>query len=113
VGDPVADAIRIEPTTRLVLVEGLYLLLPQAEWNLRSLFHQVWFLDVSYATANRQLLRRHRESWGISATEAHARIEVNDAINARTVHLTSYFAHALAAPIYLDPAITPSNGGSV
>jgi pantothenate kinase len=107
VGDPVADAICIEPATRLVLVEGLYLLLPQAEWSLRSLFHQVWFLDVSFATALRQLTRRHCDSWGISEAEAKARIEVNDAINARTVHLTRCFAQALAAPIYLDPSINP------
>ena len=113
VGDPVADAIRIEPATRLVLVEGLYLLLPQAEWNLRSLFHQVWFLDVSYATAMRQLTRRHCDSWGISEVEATARIEANDAINARTVHLTQCFAHALAQPLTLDQSLTLSNGNAL
>jgi pantothenate kinase len=113
VGDPVADAIRIEPTTRLVLVEGLYLLLPQVEWNLRSLFHQVWFLNVSYITAMRQLTRRHCDSWGISEAEATARIEANDAINARTVHLTQCFAHALAAPLFLDPSLTLSNGNAL
>jgi pantothenate kinase len=102
VGDPVANAIRIEPATRLVLVEGLYLLLPQAEWNLRSQFDQVWFLDVSYANAMQQLLRRHCDSWGLSEAQAKARIKANDAINATTVNLARCFAHALAAPLDLQ-----------
>lgn len=112
VGDPVPDAIRIEPGTRLVLVEGLYLLLPQPEWNLRRLFHQVWYLDVSYATAIRQLVQRHCQSWGISEAEARARIEANDAINARTVNLSGCFAHAMAAPLRLDPSQLLFNGTS-
>ena len=106
VGEPVADAIRIEAATRLVLVEGLYLLLPRAEWSLRSLFQQVWFLDVDYATAIEQLAQRHCESWGISEAEAMARIDANDAINARTVYLSQCYAHALAAPLALKSLTT-------
>lgn len=99
VGDPVPDAIYIEPSVRLVLVEGLYLLLPEPEWNLENLFDHVWFLDEDMETALMRLVRRHCQSWGMTETEARARIAVNDKLNAEIVDQTRCYAHALVKPI--------------
>ena len=102
VGDPVSNAIHIEPSARLILVEGLYLLLPEPEWNLQKLFDQVWFLDEDMETALRRLVRRHCHSWGITEAEANARIGVNDRRNAEIADQTRCFAQTLVAPVDID-----------
>lgn len=101
VGDPVADAIGIAPATRLVLVEGLYLLLNEPGWNLKRYFDQVWFLDESLQTASARLVQRHCRSWNISTDEATQRVAVNDLLNARICDQTRGFADALVAPMPL------------
>ncbi len=106
VGDPLAEGIRIESTTRLVLVEGLYLLLREPEWNLQPLFDQLWFLDVDKEDALKQLLRRHCQSWGITEAEASRRIQINDSLNAEIVDQTRRFAQALVRPTPLTTQIS-------
>jgi pantothenate kinase len=98
IGEPVADAIRIAAAVRLVLVEGLYLLLPDAPWGLQSLFDHTWFLDEDMATAMDRLVQRHCRSWGITAEEARQRIGVNDSLNADIADRTRRYAQALVAP---------------
>jgi pantothenate kinase len=98
VGDPVADAIPIQPSIRLVLVEGLYLLLPEPRWGLREMFDHTWFLDEDMATAMGRLVQRHCRSWGITEAEARQRIDVNDRLNAGIADRTRSFAQALVAP---------------
>jgi pantothenate kinase len=102
VGDPVPDAIHIEPSVRLVLVEGLYLLLPEAEWNLRNLFDHVWYLDEDMETALMRLVSRHCQSWGMTEMEAKAKIAVNDKLNAEIVVQTRCHAQALVTPVAIE-----------
>ena len=97
VGDPVADAIDVAPSSQLILVEGLYLLLPDAEWSLQALFDEVWFLDVSAEQAQNQLVQRHMRAWGWDETSARARAQASDALNAERVWATRDFADAWVA----------------
>lgn len=104
-GEAVPNAIRVEASTRLILVEGLYLLLPDTDWSLKNLFDHTWFLDEDMNSAMGRLIERHRKSWGISAEEAVARIALNDRLNAEIADQTRSFAQALVAPVAVDQAI--------
>jgi pantothenate kinase len=96
IGDPVPDVFNVPPETRLVLVEGLYLLHRGDGWDLQELFDEAWFLDVPSAQAMAQLLQRHRRAWQVTAEEAQARIDANDGLNAVLVEQTRMFADWLA-----------------
>lgn len=88
VGDPVADAITVAPAVRLVLLEGLYLLHQEHGWNLRGLLDESWFLDVGLEPALARLTIRHMASWGVSLSQAQARVDANDRLNAQFVLAT-------------------------
>ncbi len=86
VGDPVPDAIAIEPSVQLVLVEGLYLLHRADGWQaLDGLLDECWYLDVPMDTALERLKARHMAAWGWTAAQALERIAENDGANAQTV----------------------------
>ncbi len=102
VGEAVPHAIHIQPSTRLILVEGLYLLLPEPQWNLKNLFDHIWFLDEDMEAAMQRLVKRHRHSWGITEAEAINKIAVNDKRNADIADQTRCFANALVAPVAID-----------
>jgi pantothenate kinase len=85
VGDPVDDAVTITPSTRLVLLEGLYLLHRSDGWNLSGLLDECWYLDVPMNVAMQRLTARHRATWNLTQDEAEARVAVNDRLNADIV----------------------------
>ena len=85
VGDPVPDAVQIAPATRLVLVEGLYLLHSGHGWSLSDQFDERWFLDVPMDVAMNRLITRHMRANGHSRAVAEARLAVNDRLNAEIV----------------------------
>jgi pantothenate kinase len=85
IGDPVDGVFSVPAATRLVLVEGLYLLHRQDGWDLQGLFDETWFLDMAPAQARRQLAERHQRVWGLSRADAEARIDANDGLNAELV----------------------------
>jgi len=85
VGDPVDDAVTITSSTRLVLLEGLYLLHRSDGWNLSGLLDECWYLDVPMDVAIQRLTARHRTTWNLTQAEAEARIAVNDRPNAEIV----------------------------
>lgn len=87
-GDPQQDAVAIGPSTRLVLVEGLYLLHREHGWNLDGLLDVCWYLDVPMALAMQRLVARHQAAWGFTVAQAEARLALNDRLNADTVALT-------------------------
>ena len=106
VGDPVPDAVAIEPAHRLVLVEGNYLLLPREPWSrlvgesetspssassppppFRPLFDQTWFLDVGLDDAMRRV-RRRQVADGVPEEVSRARVEANDRPNGILVAAT-------------------------
>lgn len=86
VGDPVECAFIVPPQTRLVLIEGLYLLLETDGWQAVSqAFDERWFLDVPLEIALERLAARHMAAWGLTRAEAEQRIAANDRLNAETV----------------------------
>ena len=85
VGDPVADAIVVEPSVKLIIVEGLYLLHREHGWNLSGLLDECWYLDTSMDVAMERLVKRHMASWGFSREQALDRLGMNDRLNADIV----------------------------
>lgn len=93
VGDPVAAATTVAAATRLVIVEGLYLLHRADGWEAVSRrFDERWYLDTPLETALERLALRHMQAWGISRDEAERRIARNDRLNAAIVQTTAQFA---------------------
>ena len=82
---PIAAAIAIPPSARLVVTEGNYLLLPDGGWErVRPLLAEVWFVAVDDAVRRERLVRRH-EQFGKSPVEARAWVERVDEPNAASV----------------------------
>ncbi len=59
---PIAAAIAIPPSARLIITEGNYLLLPDGGWErVRPLLAEVWFVEVDDDVRRERLVRRHEE----------------------------------------------------
>lgn len=101
VGDPVENALQVGPQTRLVLVEGLYLLHREHGWNLHGLLDTCWYLDVPMELALQRLVARHQAAWGFTRAQAEARVAENDQRNADTVLLTRARADGLCPSVPL------------
>ncbi|MDY7083834.1 MAG: nucleoside/nucleotide kinase family protein [Actinomycetota bacterium] len=57
---PIAGAIPIPRTARLIVSEGNYLLLDDPAWRpLRELFAEVWYADLDHPERLRRLIDRH------------------------------------------------------
>lgn len=67
VKDPHPGAIEVPPTAKLVLVEGLYLLLK--DWQLEDLFETTVFLDCDMQVALDRVAARHLTSGIVSTLE--------------------------------------------
>lgn len=93
VGDPVADAIAISASVQLVLVEGLYLLHRDDGWDLSTLLDECWFLDVPLEQAMERITLRHMASRGLDRSQALARVDANDRLNAQIVAGGRHRAH--------------------
>ncbi len=86
IGDPVEAAQTVGAATRLVLVEGLYLLHPDDGWaEVSQSFDERWFLDTSLEVSLARLTARHVTAWGLTRAEAERRIAANDRLNAEIV----------------------------
>ncbi|TDB78228.1 nucleoside/nucleotide kinase family protein [Micromonospora sp. KC721] len=87
--EPVAGAIEVPPSVRLVVTEGNYLLFTDPPWDeVRSLLHEVWFLDLDARLRQRRLVARH-EAYGRSPAEAAAWVHGSDEANAALVARTA------------------------
>ncbi|SEB60077.1 AAA domain-containing protein [Nocardioides exalbidus] len=85
---PIAAAIAIPPSARLVLTEGNYLLLPGDGWErVRPLLAEVWYVDVDDDLRVARLIARH-ERFGKSPAEAREWVMRSDEANARLVAAT-------------------------
>jgi pantothenate kinase len=79
---PVAAAIAIPASARVVVSEGNYLLLDDDPWpRVRALFDEVWFVDLTDRERVRRLVARHTEfgkepgaaeAWVIGPDQANA-----------------------------------------
>lgn len=86
IGDPVESACFVAPDTRLVLVEGNYLLHRGGDWRrVGECFDERAYLDVSLDVAMERLALRHMEAWGMTRRQALARVAANDRLNADIV----------------------------
>lgn len=85
---PVAGAIPVPPTARLVVTEGNYLLLADGSWaRVRQALDEVWFCEIDEAERVRRLVARHEE-FGKGHEEAVAWVAGTDQLNADLVAAT-------------------------
>ena len=85
---PIAAAIAIPPSARLVITEGNYLLLADAGWeHVRPLLAECWYVDLSDDVRRERLVSRH-ETFGKSPDAAREWVERSDEANARLVAAT-------------------------
>jgi len=85
--DPVASAIAVPSSCRIVVLEGLYLALNEGNWvKARKCMDLVWFVEVDEAAARRRLVKRHVAA-GIATDEEDAgqRADANDLPNGREI----------------------------
>lgn len=82
---PVAAAIAVEASVRLVVTEGNYLLLEQDPWSeIRSTLDEVWYVDVDPEVRIERLVARHVE-FGKTPEAAREWVLRSDEANARAV----------------------------
>jgi pantothenate kinase len=82
---PVAGAIAVPPSCRLVVTEGNYLLLDDPAWEpVRGMLDEVWFCDLDDGTRRRRLVERHVR-FGKSEADAEAWVSDVDEPNAVAV----------------------------
>jgi pantothenate kinase len=87
--EPIAGAVPVPPSVRLVITEGNYLLLDTEPWNeLRSLLDEVWFLQPDEDDRLARLVTRHRK-FGRSLVEAQQRARGSDQRNADLIMRTA------------------------
>jgi pantothenate kinase len=85
---PIAAAIAVPASARLVLTEGNYLLLSDGGWErVRPLLAEAWFVDLDHGVRRERLLARHVE-FGKSPADARAWVERSDEANAALVGAT-------------------------
>jgi pantothenate kinase len=83
--EAIAGAIAIAPATRLLIVEGNYLLLDDAPWHeLRTLFDDIWYVGGDDVLRRERLIRRH-EQFGRSRAAATEWVDRSDEANARLI----------------------------
>ncbi|MEU4486997.1 nucleoside/nucleotide kinase family protein [Streptomyces purpurascens] len=85
---PLAGAIPVPPTARLVVTEGNYLLLDTGAWaRVRHRLDEVWFCELPERERVRRLVARH-ERFGKSHAQAVAWVSRSDQPNAELVATT-------------------------
>jgi len=82
--EPVAGAIPVQASTRLVITEGNYLLLETEPWaDLAALLDETWYVDIDSTLRVERLVQRHvhfgrspeaAEEWVRSSDEKNARL---------------------------------------
>ncbi|ANS70052.1 hypothetical protein SLINC_7828 [Streptomyces lincolnensis] len=82
---PIAGAIAVSPSARLVVTEGNYLLLGTGAWGrVRAEVDEVWFCEIDEEERLRRLVARH-VAFGKSYEEAVAWVRRSDQRNAELV----------------------------
>lgn len=90
--EPIAGAIEIGPDTRLVIVEGNYLLAETPPWDrVHELLDVCWYLAPDETARRDRLLARHR-GFGAGEAAARERTDGSDQHNAEVVAATRYRA---------------------
>lgn len=85
---PIAAALAVPPSARLVVTEGNYLLLDDPAWQrVRAAMDEVWYCDLADDIRLSRLVARHVE-FGKSPDHAAAWVDAVDEGNARLVAAT-------------------------
>ncbi|KOG42568.1 nucleoside/nucleotide kinase family protein [Streptomyces resistomycificus] len=85
---PIAGAIPVSSSARLVVTEGNYLLLGTGAWaRVRAELDEVWFCEIDEQERLRRLVARH-ERFGKAHAEAVAWVRRSDQRNAELVEAT-------------------------
>lgn len=88
VDEPIAGSLAIEPTTRLIVVEGNYLLMDHEPWiSAQRLYRETWYVETAPETRKKRLLARHTEH-GRTQTAAREWIQRVDEKNAHGIAAT-------------------------
>jgi pantothenate kinase len=89
---PIAAALVVPPSARLVVTEGNYLLLPSHPWTLaRAQLAEVWFVTAEQDTRLERLIARHVE-FGKAPAAAEEWVRTSDEANAELVAATAGLA---------------------
>ncbi|WGD38905.1 nucleoside/nucleotide kinase family protein [Streptomyces cathayae] len=89
---PIAGAVPVPPTARLVVTEGNYLLLDTGAWaRVRPQLDEVWFCELDEEERLRRLVARHEE-FGKHQDEAMAWVLRSDQPNAELIAPTRHRA---------------------
>lgn len=118
--EPIAGAVAIEPSIRLVVVEGNYLLVPDDPWGeLRTLLDEVWYCDRDEATRLSHLIARHRvygkseqeaRDWALGPDQRNAELVITTRARAdRIVQVDDGLARVL--PMTIDPPAVVLDSG--
>lgn len=84
-GDPVEKDIEINESSRIVIVEGNYLLQDIEPWReLKALFDYSYFIYAPIEVIEERIFKRHM-SVGRTEEQAMERVKTNDALNAREI----------------------------
>ncbi|QOV40670.1 nucleoside/nucleotide kinase family protein [Streptomyces ferrugineus] len=101
---PIAGAVPVAPTARLVVTEGNYLLLGTGAWaRVRPELDEVWFCELDEEERLRRLIARHEE-FGKSHEQAVAWVMRSDQRNAELVAPTRDRAD-LVVPVTAVPVL--------
>lgn len=85
---PIAGAVAVPPSARLIVTEGNYLLVDTGGWaRVRAELDEVWFREIDEAERVRRLVARHVE-FGKGPGEAVAWVRGTDRRNAELVAAT-------------------------
>ncbi|MFF7489070.1 nucleoside/nucleotide kinase family protein [Streptomyces luteogriseus] len=85
---PLAGAVAVRASARLIVTEGNYLLLGTGAWpRVRPLLDEAWFCELPERERLRRLIARH-EAFGKTPEEAVAWVERSDQRNAELVAAT-------------------------
>jgi pantothenate kinase len=99
---PIAAAIAVPRSARLVVTEGNYLLSADDGWRrVRRLLDEVWYCDLDDDVRVGRLIARH-VAFGKSAADADAWVRRSDEANARLIDRTRATADVLVPIAALD-----------
>jgi pantothenate kinase len=94
--ESIAGAVAIEPSVRLVVVEGNYLLVTDEPWTqLRALFDEAWYCERDEQARLASLIARH-QAYGKSEEEARFWALGSDQHNAAVIRRTRTRADLIA-----------------
>jgi len=106
--DPIPDAIALGPETKIVLIEGNYLLCDMSGWDkISSQLQPKLFLECDHNTARQRVIARHIRG-GLDRQSADAKYELNDRTNTEIVLKYTLPQH-INIKIEPQPAIQQNN----